>query len=168
MNRRSIGGHLRSIRWFTGARQRGSGATASSTGWIYGPGISSSNGYEIQDSKVLVAESLASDELPQRGMKHRMISVNSHVQWRATTSSTRWTDARKKHGVKYPMILFSAAFSRRLFGCLGLFIPLPLTHLRLLDCVEVQRSVRHLEDHIQAIQLLNFSPIDLHILCVCA
>jgi hypothetical protein len=32
-------------------------------------------------------------------------------------------------------------------------IPSPLTHLRLLDCVEVQRSARHLEDHIQSIQV---------------
>jgi hypothetical protein len=55
-----------------------------------------------------------------------------------------------------------------LFGCLGLFIPPPFTHLRLLDCVEVQESVRHLEDHIQSIQVLNCSFIDLHVLSVCA
>jgi hypothetical protein len=65
-------------------------------------------------------------------------------------------------------VLLSTAFSQWLFGRLGLFIPPPLTHLRLLDCVEVQRSVRHLEDHIQAIQVLNCSSIDLHMLCVCA
>jgi hypothetical protein len=42
------------------------------------------------------------------------------------------------------MVLFSAAFSQWLFEHLGLFILPPLTHLRLLDCVEVQRSIRHL------------------------
>jgi hypothetical protein len=36
----------------------------------------------------------------------------------------------------------------------------PLTHLRLLDCVEVQESARHLEDHIQSIKVLNCSSID--------
>jgi hypothetical protein len=55
------------------------------------------------------------------------------------------------------MVLLSTTFSQRLFGHLGLFIPPPLTHLRLLDCVEVQRSVRHIQDHIQAIQVLNCS-----------
>jgi hypothetical protein len=49
-----------------------------------------------------------------------------------------------------------------------LFIPHPLTHFRLLDCVEVHRSSRHLEDHIQSIQVLNCSSLDLHMLCVCA
>jgi hypothetical protein len=63
---------------------------------------------------------------------------------------------------------FSVAVSQRLFGCLGLFIPPPLTHLRLLDCVEVHMSSRHLEDHIQSIQVLNCSSIDLHMLSVCA
>jgi hypothetical protein len=32
----------------------------------------------------------------------------------------------------------------------------------------VQRSSRHIEDHIQSIQVLNYSSIDLHMLCVCA
>jgi hypothetical protein len=36
-----------------------------------------------------------------------------------------------------------------------------------LDCVGVQRSARHLENHIQAIQVLICSSIDLHMLCVC-
>jgi hypothetical protein len=43
-----------------------------------------------------------------------------------------------------------------------------LNHLRLLDSVEVQRSVRHIQDHIQAIQVLNCSSIDLHMRRVCA
>jgi hypothetical protein len=62
---------------------------------------------------------------------------------------------------------FSVAVSQRLFGCLGLFIPPPLTHLRLLDCVEVQRSSRHIKDLIQSIQVLNCSSLDLRMLCVC-
>jgi hypothetical protein len=55
---------------------------------------------------------------------------------------------------------------QRLFGRLGLFIPLPPRYLKWLECVEVQRSARHLEDHIQAIQVLNCLSIDLHMLCV--
>jgi hypothetical protein len=58
------------------------------------------------------------------------------------------------------MVLLSAAFSQQLVWCLGLFIPPPLAHLRLLYCVEVQRSSRHLEDHIQSIQVLNCSSLD--------
>jgi hypothetical protein len=46
------------------------------------------------------------------------------------------------------MLPFSVVVSQRLFRRLGLFIPPPLTHLRLLDYVEVQESARHLEDHI--------------------
>jgi hypothetical protein len=38
----------------------------------------------------------------------------------------------------------------------------------LLDYVEVQRSSRHLQDHIQSIQVLNCSSLDLHMLSVCA
>jgi hypothetical protein len=65
-------------------------------------------------------------------------------------------------------LTFLVVVSQQLLGCLGLFIPPPLTHLRLLDCVEVQKSARHLEDHIQSIQVLNCSSIDLHISSVCA
>jgi hypothetical protein len=66
------------------------------------------------------------------------------------------------------MLPFSVVVRQRLFGCLGLFILPPLTHLRLLDCVEVQRSSRHLEDHIKSIQVLNCSTLDLLMLSVCA
>jgi hypothetical protein len=48
----------------------------------------------------------------------------------------------------HPMLHFLVDISQRLFGRLELFIVPPLTHLRLLDCVGVQRSARHLEDHI--------------------
>jgi hypothetical protein len=74
----------------------------------------------------------------------------------------------EKVSAVHPTLTFLEAVSQQLFGCLGLFIPPPLTHLRLLDCVEVQRSSRHLEDHIQSIQVLNFSSLDLHMLSVCA
>jgi hypothetical protein len=63
---------------------------------------------------------------------------------------------------------FQRAVSQRLAECPGLFIPPPLTHLRELDGVEVQESARHLQDHIQSIQVLNCSCIDLCMLSVCA
>jgi hypothetical protein len=68
----------------------------------------------------------------------------------------------------HPTLPFSVTIIQRLFECLGLFIPPPLTHLRMLDCVEVQESARHLQDHIQSVQVLNCSSFDLHMLCVCA
>jgi hypothetical protein len=74
----------------------------------------------------------------------------------------------KKITSVHPTLTFSVVVSQRLFECLGLFIPTPLTQFRLLDCVEVQESARHLEDHIQSIQVLNCSSLDLHMLCVCA
>jgi hypothetical protein len=73
----------------------------------------------------------------------------------------------KKDSIGSSDTYFSEAISQQLFRCLGLFIPPPLTHLRLLDSVEVQMSSRHLEDHIQSIQVLNCSSIDLHMLSVC-
>jgi hypothetical protein len=68
----------------------------------------------------------------------------------------------------HPTLPFSVIVSQRLFGCLELFIPPPLTHLKLLDCVEVHSSSRHLQDHIQSIQVLNCSSLYLDMLCVCA
>jgi hypothetical protein len=53
------------------------------------------------------------------------------------------------------MLPFSVVVSQQPFWYLGLFIPPPLTHLRFLDGVEVQESARHLEDHIQSIQVLK-------------
>jgi hypothetical protein len=64
----------------------------------------------------------------------------------------------------HPTLPFSVAVSRMMPW--AIYTP-PLTHLRLLDCVEVQRSSRHIEDHIQSIQVLNFSSLDLHMLSVC-
>jgi hypothetical protein len=97
---------------------------------------------------------IASEQLCQR------IS-NGYVTWRAPDEPTPIKSITSVH----PTLPFSVTVSQRLFG---LFIPPPLTHLRLLDCVEVQRSSRHIEDHIQSIKVLNFSSLDLHILCVCA
>jgi hypothetical protein len=79
----------------------------------------------------------------------------STAMWRGR--GTWWTDALEILASVHPTLPFSAAFSQRLVWCLGLFIPPPLTHLSLLDCVEVQESARHLEDHIQSIQVLNCS-----------
>jgi hypothetical protein len=42
----------------------------------------------------------------------------------------------------HPTLTFSEVVSQQLFGCLGLCIPPPLTHLRLLDCVEVQEEFK--------------------------
>jgi hypothetical protein len=89
---------------------------------------------------------------------------NDYVTWRAPDEPTPWKNIASVH----PTLTFSVAVSQRLFGCLGLFIPSPLTHLRLLDCVKVQRSSRHLEDHIQSIKVLNCSSLDLQMLSVCA
>jgi hypothetical protein len=91
-------------------------------------------------------------------------NLNGYVTWRAPDEPM----PRKSIASVHPTLSFSAAFSQRLVWCLGLFIPPPLPHLRLLDCVEVQRSSRHLEDQIQSIQVLNCSSIDLHMLSVCA
>jgi hypothetical protein len=55
----------------------------------------------------------------------------------ATASSTGWTDARKNIASDHLTVLLSSAFSQQLVWCLGLFIPPPLAHLRLQDCVEV-------------------------------
>jgi hypothetical protein len=89
---------------------------------------------------------------------------NGYLTWRAPDETT----PRKSIALVHPMLPFSVVVSQQLFRCLGLFIPPPLTHLRLLDCVEVHRSSKHLEDHIQSIQVHNCSSLDLHMLCVCA
>jgi hypothetical protein len=68
----------------------------------------------------------ASEQLCQR-------IFNGYVMWRAPDEPT----PRKSIASDHPTLTFSEAVSQRLFGCLGLFIPPPLTHLRLLDCVEV-------------------------------
>jgi hypothetical protein len=111
-----------------------------------------------------------------RGLQHRMNRRTVGVMRRSSCVSksptTTWRGGqptpRKSIASIHPTLHFSVTVSQRLFGCLGLFIPPPLTHLMLLDCVEVQRSSRHLEDHIQSIWVLNCSSIDLHMLCVCA
>jgi hypothetical protein len=89
---------------------------------------------------------------------------NGYVTWRAPDELI----PRKSIASVHPTLPFLVTISQRLFECLGLFIPPPLTHLRLLDCVEVQRCSRHLQDHIQSIQVLNCSSSDLHMLSVCA
>jgi hypothetical protein len=76
--------------------------------------------------------------------------------WRAPDEPT----PRKNIASVHPTLPFSVAVRQRLFGCLGLFIPPPLTRLRLLDCLEVQEGARHLDDHIQSIEVLNCSFLD--------
>jgi hypothetical protein len=85
----------------------------------------------------LVARSSAPDE-----PAHRRCIASEQLCQRISTAKWRgrgigWTDALKKTALVHPTLPFSVAVSQRLFGCHGLFIPPPLTHLRLLDCVEV-------------------------------
>jgi hypothetical protein len=68
----------------------------------------------------------ASEQLCQR-------IFNGYMTWRAPDEPT----PRKSIALVHPTLPFSVTISQRLFECLGLFIPPPLTHLRLLDCVEV-------------------------------
>jgi hypothetical protein len=116
----------------------------------------------------LVAGSSAPDDPTDR----RCIASEQLCQTVSTAKrrgrGTGLTDALEELASVHPTLPFSVAVNQRLYGCLGLFIPPPLTHLRLLDCVEVQKSSGHIEDHIQSIQVLNCSSLDLHMLCVCA
>jgi hypothetical protein len=116
----------------------------------------------------LSAESSAPDD-----PTHRRCIASEQLCQRTSTAKwcgrgTGWTDALENIASDHPTVPFSVDFNQRLVWCLGLFIPPPLTHLRLLDCVEVQRSSRHIEDNTQSIQVLNCSSLDLHMLCVCA
>jgi hypothetical protein len=69
---------------------------------------------------------IASEQLCQR---------TSTAKWRGR--GTGWTDALENIVSDHPTVPFSVDISQRLVWCLNLFIPPPLTHLRLLDCVEV-------------------------------
>jgi hypothetical protein len=105
----------------------------------------------------MVCQSIASEQL-----------VNGHVRWRQRLVAPDEPTPRKTIASDHPTVLLSAAFSQQLVSWLGLFIPPPLSHLRFLDCVDVQESARHLENHIQSIQVLICSSLDLHMLRVCA
>jgi hypothetical protein len=137
------------------------------TPWSRGS-VGLSDGRVEATREVLAAGSLAPDEPTHRrcnASKQLCQRIfNGYMTWRAPDEPT----PRKSIASVHPTLTFSEVVSQLLFGCLGLFISPPLTHLRVLDCVEVHRSSRHLEDHIQSIQVLNCSSIDLHMLCVCA
>jgi hypothetical protein len=152
------------------SRQRRDKTTSSAldepTPWV-GDSVGLSNGHEAAYRDVLSVGSSAAHE-----PTHRRCHVseqlcqrifNGNVTWRAPDEPT----PRKSIGSVHLTLTFSVAVSQRLFRCLGLFIPPPLTDLRELDCVEVQRSSGHLEDHIQSIQVLNCSSLDLHMISVC-
>jgi hypothetical protein len=138
------------VRWLEGAKQQKTVSLSdalfesrqrrakrfNSTRWtevMVSGSIGLSDGLEEANSKVLAESPSALDEAMHRLMKRQSNYVNGHVQWRVTTSSTGWTDAWKSIASDYPMVLLSTAFSQRLFGRLGLFIPPPLTHLRLME-----------------------------------
>jgi hypothetical protein len=94
--------------------------------------------------------------------------VSVELQRLSDVEGSGWTDVLEKHIISSSDATFFREPSQWLAECLGLLIPPPLAHLRLLDCVEVQESAKYLEDHIQSIQVLNCSSLDLHMLCVCA
>jgi hypothetical protein len=128
----------------------------------------SSHGRVEATKEVLAAGSSAPDDpTVRRSIASKQLCQRSCAV-EATASSTEWTDAQKKIASDHLMVLLSAAFSKWLVWCLGLLIPPPLAHLRLLDWVAVQESARHLQDNIQSIQVLNCSSIDLRMLSVCA
>jgi hypothetical protein len=85
------------------------------------------------------------------------------VTWRALDELTPRKSIASVH-----LNLFQWPLTNGPLDAMGYLYPPLLTHLRLLDCVEVQEGARHLEDHIQSIQMLNSSSIDLHMLSVCA
>jgi hypothetical protein len=128
----------------------------------------SSDGRVKANREDLAARSSAPDEPTVRlcNVSEQLCQriFNGYVTWRAPDEPM----PRKSIASVHPTLPFSVTVNQRLFECLGLFIPPPLTHLKLLECVEVQRSSRHLEDHIQSIQVLNCSSLVLHMLSVCA
>jgi hypothetical protein len=171
MIRRSEWGHRRSIRcsvWIkTETRQDEVLSTEWTTSWSRGS-VGLSDGRMEATRDVLVVGSSAPDDLTERQSIASEQLCQRSCAVETTASSTGWTDTRKNIASDHLTVLLSATFSQRLVWCLGLFIPPPLTHLRLLDCVEVQESARHLEYYIKSIQVLNCSSIYLHMLSVCA
>jgi hypothetical protein len=116
----------------------------------------------------LVAGSSAADD-----PTHRYCIASEQLRQRISTAKWRgrgtgWTDTLENLASVHPTLPFLVVVSQQLVWCLGLFIHPPLNDLRLLDYVEVQRSSRHIEDHIQSIQVLNCSTLDLHMLSVCS
>jgi hypothetical protein len=87
----------------------------------------------------------AGSSAPDEPTHHRCIASEqlcqriSSAKWRGR--GIRWNDALEKIASVHPTLTFLVVVSQRLFGCLGICIPPPLTHLRWLDWVEVQDSV---------------------------
>jgi hypothetical protein len=160
-----------SIWWSVESRQRAAGCTGLSTRWTDSQRESSSgssDGYKEAKSKILARNPLAP-------MNRQCISqcvgwFVSMIEWggRQLLVAPDEPTPGKSIASDHLMVLLSAPLAQRLVCCLGLFIPLPPCHLRLLNCVEVQRSARHIQDHIQSIQVLNRSSLDYYMLCVCA
>jgi hypothetical protein len=111
MNGRSIGGNRRSIQWSSLNKKETRQDQRGSTGWIDG----SAAVHPMVTWKLTVRFWL-------RDLQHRMIRrcVNSHVRWRATTSSTGWTNAWKSIASDHPMVLLSANDSSDALGYLYL------------------------------------------------
>jgi hypothetical protein len=111
---------------------------------------------QVEQTVVAVVHPTALKKLTERfwlrSLQHRMSwqCVGQRVTW--FVSTVKWGVRQrlvapdeltpgKSNVSNHLMVLRSTAFSQRLAWRLGLFIPLPLCHLRLLDCAEVQRSV---------------------------
>jgi hypothetical protein len=120
------------------------------TPWLRGS-VGLSNGRVEATKDVLTAGSSTPDEPThcRRNASEQLCQriFNGYVTWRTPDELT----PRKIIASVHSTLLFSVVVSRRLAECLGLFIPSPLTHLRLLDCAELQRSSRHIEDQTQSI-----------------
>jgi hypothetical protein len=168
MNRQSIGGNRRSNRSSSLNKTETRQDQRSSTRWTNGSAV----------VYLTVMWKLTETFWPW-GLQHRMNRRTVGAK-RQCSSHRELQRLRDVGGAPdEPMLLksnhrfirrstFQWAVSQQLAECLGLFIAPPLTHLRVLDYVEVLRSSRHIEDHIQSIQVLNCSSLDLHMLCVCA
>jgi hypothetical protein len=114
----------RFIRWFTGARLRGTISTASSTGWTDGPSNGSSDDHVFANRKVLASKFSAPDEPTHRRMKHQMNCVSGFATttWRGGAPDE--PTPMKRGASIHLMVHVSAAFSQRLLDALDYLYPL--------------------------------------------
>jgi hypothetical protein len=148
MNRQSKWGHRRSIRWLKESRQREDGAEDLSTGWTDGR----ASAHPTTSRKLTV-------RLWSWSLQHRMNRwcVGWSVRWIVSTvmcggrqqlEASDEPTVGKSIASDHPMVILSTGLAQQLVCFLGLFIPLSPHHLRL------QSSMRHIQDHIQVIQVL--------------
>jgi hypothetical protein len=126
MNRR--GGSSSSDSPWVQDRDRAGGSEDLCTWWTDGVCISSSDGLEEANNKVLAAKSSALDEPTVRRCKHQMNCVTGHARWRQWLVALDEPTPGKTIASDHPMVLVSAAFSQRLIWFLRLFILLAPRH----------------------------------------